>query len=103
MLLGDRFIVKASSLGMGEGAARQVVEAMDPSGLAKKGTDVSGHYQLACLRWSGYHRPNPSHLVPALASRSPTAAEPDFVPVLLHCDYLPVMASRSAVHRVLSV
>jgi hypothetical protein len=38
VLLGDRFIVKASARGMGEGAARKVVEAMDLSGLAKKGT-----------------------------------------------------------------
>jgi hypothetical protein len=38
VLLGDRFIVKASARGMGEGAARKVVEAMDLSRLAKKGT-----------------------------------------------------------------
>ena len=38
VLLGDRLIVKASARGMGEGAVRKVVEAMDPSGLAKKGT-----------------------------------------------------------------
>jgi hypothetical protein len=38
VLLGDRFIVKASARAMGEGAARKVVEAMDLSGLAKKGT-----------------------------------------------------------------
>jgi hypothetical protein len=37
VLLGDRFIVKATARGMGEGAARKVVEAMDLSGLAKKG------------------------------------------------------------------
>lgn len=38
VLLGDRFIVKASARGMGEGAARKVLERMDLSGLAKKGT-----------------------------------------------------------------
>ena len=38
VLLGDRFIVKASARGMGEGGARKVVEAMDLSGLARKGT-----------------------------------------------------------------
>jgi hypothetical protein len=38
VLLGDRFIVKASARGMSEGVARKVVEAMDQSGLAKKGT-----------------------------------------------------------------
>jgi hypothetical protein len=38
VLLGDRFIVKAEARGMGEGAARKVLEAMDLSGLAKKGT-----------------------------------------------------------------
>jgi hypothetical protein len=37
VLLGDRFIVKASSRGMGEGAARKVLEGMDLKGLAKKG------------------------------------------------------------------
>jgi hypothetical protein len=38
VLLGDRFIVKAEARGMGEGAARKVLEGMDLSGLAKKGT-----------------------------------------------------------------
>jgi hypothetical protein len=38
VLLGDRFIVKAEARGMGEGAARKVLERMDLSGLAKKGT-----------------------------------------------------------------
>ena len=38
VLLGDRFIVKASARGMGEGAAREVLEDMDLSGLAKKGS-----------------------------------------------------------------
>jgi hypothetical protein len=38
VLLGDRFIVKAEARGMGEGAARKVLESMDLSGLAKKGT-----------------------------------------------------------------
>ena len=38
VLLADRFIVKAEARGMGEGAARKVLEGMDRSGLAKKGT-----------------------------------------------------------------
>jgi hypothetical protein len=38
VLLGDRFIVKAEARGMGEGAARKVLERMDLSGLAKQGT-----------------------------------------------------------------
>jgi hypothetical protein len=38
VLLGERFIVKAEARGMGEGAARKVLEGMDLSGLAKKGT-----------------------------------------------------------------
>jgi hypothetical protein len=38
VLLGDRFIVKATADGMGEGAARTVLEDMDLSGLAKKGS-----------------------------------------------------------------
>jgi hypothetical protein len=38
VLLGDRFIVKAEARGMGEEAARKVLEGMDLSGLAKKGT-----------------------------------------------------------------
>ena len=38
VLLGDRFVVKASARGMGEGAARKVLEDMDLSGLAKKGS-----------------------------------------------------------------
>jgi len=38
VLLGDRFIVKADARGMGEGAARKVLEGMDLSRLAKKGT-----------------------------------------------------------------
>jgi hypothetical protein len=38
VLLGDRFIVKADARGMGEGAARTVLEGMDLSRLAKKGT-----------------------------------------------------------------
>ena len=38
VLLGDRFIVKAEARGMDEGAARKVLEGMDLSGLAKKGT-----------------------------------------------------------------
>ena len=37
-LLGDRFIVKAEARGMAEGAARKVLEGVDLSGLAKKGT-----------------------------------------------------------------
>jgi hypothetical protein len=35
---GRRLYREASARGMGEGAARKVVEAMDVSGLAKKGT-----------------------------------------------------------------
>ena len=38
VLLGRRLYREASARGMGEGAARKVVEAMDLSGLAKKGT-----------------------------------------------------------------
>ena len=38
LVLGDRFIVKAEARGMGEGAAQKVLEGMDLSGLAKKGT-----------------------------------------------------------------
>ena len=37
VLLGDRFIVKATARGMGQGAARTVLEGMDLKGLAKKG------------------------------------------------------------------
>jgi hypothetical protein len=37
VVLGDRFIVKASTRGLGEGAARKVLEGMDLKGLAKKG------------------------------------------------------------------
>jgi hypothetical protein len=38
VLLGERFVVKAAARGMGEGAARKVLEGMDLAGLAKKGT-----------------------------------------------------------------
>lgn len=38
VLLGDRFIVKAQARGMGEGAARKVLEDMDLDALAKKGS-----------------------------------------------------------------
>ena len=38
VLLGERFIVKAEARGMGEGAARKVLEDMDLDGLAKKGS-----------------------------------------------------------------
>jgi hypothetical protein len=38
VLLGDRFIVKIEARGMGEGAARKVLEGMDLVGLARKGT-----------------------------------------------------------------
>ena len=38
VLLGDRFIVKAQARGMGEGAARKVLENMDLDDLAKKGS-----------------------------------------------------------------
>lgn len=38
VLLGDRFIVKAQARGMGEGAARKVLEEMDLDALAKKGS-----------------------------------------------------------------
>jgi hypothetical protein len=38
VLLGERFIVKAEARGMGEEAARKVLEDMDLSGLAKKGS-----------------------------------------------------------------
>jgi hypothetical protein len=44
-------------------------------------------------------RPYSTHLIPPIASRSFTAAKPDFVPLLLHRDYVPVMASRPAAHR----
>jgi hypothetical protein len=38
VLLGERFVVKAKARGMGEGAARKIVGAMDLDGLAKKGS-----------------------------------------------------------------
>lgn len=38
VLLGERFVVKAEARGMGEGAARKVVERMDLKGLAKQGS-----------------------------------------------------------------
>jgi hypothetical protein len=38
VLLGERFVVKAKARGMGEGAARKIVEAMDLDGLARKGS-----------------------------------------------------------------
>jgi hypothetical protein len=38
VLVGDRFIVKAEARGMGEGAARKVLEEMDLDDLAKKGS-----------------------------------------------------------------
>ena len=38
VLLGDRFIVKAQARGMGDGAARKVLEDMDLDALATKGS-----------------------------------------------------------------
>ncbi|HEX6668571.1 MAG TPA: hypothetical protein VF061_03370 [Gemmatimonadales bacterium] len=38
VLLGERFIVKAQARGMGEGAARKVLEDMDLGGLSKEGS-----------------------------------------------------------------
>jgi hypothetical protein len=38
VLVGDRFVVKAEARGMGEGAARKVLESIDLKGLAKKGS-----------------------------------------------------------------
>jgi len=38
VLLGERFIVKAEARGMGEGAARKVLEDMDLKELAGKGS-----------------------------------------------------------------
>jgi hypothetical protein len=37
VLVGDRFIVKADTRGMGEGSARKIVEDLDLNGLASKG------------------------------------------------------------------
>lgn len=36
--IGDRFIVKADTRGLGEGAAGKIVEKMDLKGLAAKGS-----------------------------------------------------------------
>ncbi len=38
VLVGDRFIVKSDTRGMGEGSARKIVEGMDLKGLAAKGS-----------------------------------------------------------------
>jgi hypothetical protein len=38
VLLGDRFVVKVKAKGLGEGAARKVLEDMDLDALAKKGS-----------------------------------------------------------------
>jgi hypothetical protein len=37
VLVGDRFIVKSDTRGLGEGSARKVVESLDLTGLAAKG------------------------------------------------------------------
>jgi hypothetical protein len=38
VLVGDRFVVKSDTRGMGEGSARKIVEGMDLKGLAAKGS-----------------------------------------------------------------
>jgi hypothetical protein len=38
VLVGDRFIVKSETRGLGEGSARKIVEKVDLKGLAAKGT-----------------------------------------------------------------
>ena len=37
VLVGDRFIVKSDTRGLGEGSAKQIVEKLDLTGLATKG------------------------------------------------------------------
>ena len=37
VLVGDRFIVKAETRGLGEGSAKKIVEDIDLKGLASKG------------------------------------------------------------------
>jgi hypothetical protein len=37
VLVGDRFIVKADTRGLGEGSAKKIVEELDLKGLAAKG------------------------------------------------------------------